>query len=469
MIGEKKVESQKPLVSVVVITYNQEKYIQQAIESILMQEVDFPIEILIGDDCSEDETPRIIKQYEKEYPGIIKAFCREENVGATRNSYELYIRAQGKYIANLEGDDYWTDKFKLKKQVNFLECHPQYMCSCSDFTYVYLDGEPFDDTLSAKMKSDSFCQKEIFTLEDWNSSHLASHPGTWVFRNIFRTIKDTSILWKAHRIVGDTTIGLLIASQGETYKFPESMSCYRRAKDKGSSWTSSTAKNPFYLYELFMYHSRLEEYGKLVLKVKASLSKSKSYEFFHFVEQFLRNPGQAQWRCIWKMFRHALNKRKCLYMIMQAFFLYTVPAIVRNMNDLNKNNPLYANINRTWSDFYKMVVGRDLILYGAGGGCYDLINQYYDKLTINLIVDASEKKQGNYVMGYKVRSPECLKNFNPQKVVILITSGMYYTEIANRLEKSGYLCYFVYPVMECKKIRYWPLRFFKNDMEYLRD
>ena len=104
-------------VSVIVITYNQEKYIRKTLESILSQEGNFSMEILVGDDHSSDSTPDILREYEKKYPNIFKIFCREKNLGPNRNFYELCIRSRGKYIASCEGDDYYCDVKKLKKQI----------------------------------------------------------------------------------------------------------------------------------------------------------------------------------------------------------------------------------------------------------------------------------------------------------------------------------------------------------------
>ena len=115
-----------PLLSVCVITYNQEKYIGQCLEGILMQKTSFPFEIVIGEDCSADHTRNIIRYYEKKHPGIIKPIYHDRNVGAARNHFE-YCFAQIKtpYIAICDGDDYWTDPGKLQKQVDFMEQHPE--------------------------------------------------------------------------------------------------------------------------------------------------------------------------------------------------------------------------------------------------------------------------------------------------------------------------------------------------------
>lgn len=128
-------DTARPLVSICCITYNHEPYIEDALEGFLIQETDFPFEILIHDDASTDRTAEIIREYEAKYPTLIKPIYQTENQyskGMRINPIFNYPRAHGKYIATCEGDDYWTDLFKLKKQVCFLENNPTYsMCSHS--------------------------------------------------------------------------------------------------------------------------------------------------------------------------------------------------------------------------------------------------------------------------------------------------------------------------------------------------
>ena len=107
-------------VSVVVITYNQEEYVSQALDSILEQETNFKYEINIGDDCSKDRTQEILKEYAHKFPDLINLAIRETNVGVSRNIYDLFLKCKGDYIAILEGDDYWSDKDKLQRQCDFL-------------------------------------------------------------------------------------------------------------------------------------------------------------------------------------------------------------------------------------------------------------------------------------------------------------------------------------------------------------
>lgn len=117
------------LVSICCITYNHEKFIEAALDGFLMQETNFDFEILINDDCSEDRTVEILKDYQKRYPGRLDITFQQENQfskGARPFSDMVFPRAKGKYIALCEGDDYWTDPHKLQKQVDFLEQHEDY-------------------------------------------------------------------------------------------------------------------------------------------------------------------------------------------------------------------------------------------------------------------------------------------------------------------------------------------------------
>jgi glycosyltransferase involved in cell wall biosynthesis len=114
-----------PLVSVKMMTYNHEPYITQAIEGILCQKTSFPFELVIGEDCSTDRTLEIVMDFQKKYPHVIRVVTSEKNVGAHKNSERTRKACRVKYIAFCEGDDYWQDSYKLKKQVDYLEDHPE--------------------------------------------------------------------------------------------------------------------------------------------------------------------------------------------------------------------------------------------------------------------------------------------------------------------------------------------------------
>lgn len=121
---------QCPIVSICCLTYNHDSYIRLCLDGFMMQKTTFPFEVLIHDDASTDRTADIIREYEAKYPDIIKPLYQKENQyskGVRISPTFQYPRAKGKYIALCEGDDYWTDPYKLQKQVDFLEEHPEYV------------------------------------------------------------------------------------------------------------------------------------------------------------------------------------------------------------------------------------------------------------------------------------------------------------------------------------------------------
>lgn len=113
-------------VSIVCISYNQENYIAQTLESFVSQEPNFNFEVIIADDKSSDNTPNIINEYALRYPDIIKPVLRRKNLGPQQNFVDALKRATGDYIAICEGDDFWTDTQKLQKQADFLDTHDAY-------------------------------------------------------------------------------------------------------------------------------------------------------------------------------------------------------------------------------------------------------------------------------------------------------------------------------------------------------
>lgn len=124
-ISDQKVLTKEPLVSVVMTTYNHEPYIARAIEGVLMQKTCFPIELIIGEDCSTDRTREIVIDYQKNNPDIIRVITAEENVGLFENERRMHRFLRGKYVAFCEGDDYWTHPKKLQMQVDIMESNPE--------------------------------------------------------------------------------------------------------------------------------------------------------------------------------------------------------------------------------------------------------------------------------------------------------------------------------------------------------
>lgn len=126
----------KPIISVILLTYNQETTIARAIDSVLNQECEYEFEILLADDCSNDDTGTICQDYAHKFPNHIKYIRNAENKGLVDNYFDTLLVAQGKYIADCAGDDYWTDPKKLQKQVEILEANPDVTLVHAGWNYV---------------------------------------------------------------------------------------------------------------------------------------------------------------------------------------------------------------------------------------------------------------------------------------------------------------------------------------------
>lgn len=132
--------SATPKVSVIVCTYNQEQTIARSLESILAQKTDFPYEIILADDCSSDSTPEICADYARRYPDIIRPFLNKRNKGVVDNYFDCVEACRGKYIADLAGDDMWTDPQKLVRQAKIMDNDSDIVLCHAAWRPVYPDG-----------------------------------------------------------------------------------------------------------------------------------------------------------------------------------------------------------------------------------------------------------------------------------------------------------------------------------------
>lgn len=236
------------MMSVICPTYNQGKYMRQGLESILKQKTNFEIEILIGEDCSPDNTNEILAEYEEMYPGRLQVFHREKNLKQSKNVYDLFMRSKGKYIIILDLDDYWTDEYKLQKQVDFLEQHTEYIGVAHDYDLIDEDGKIIEEE-GRLIKN--FLGK-AFTLQDFLDNGHVYQTGTFCYHNIWREENDWSILYKADETVVDLTVNSILLSRQNVFVMTENMSVYRKVinvnakncrsvslRDRGLRWYKS--------------------------------------------------------------------------------------------------------------------------------------------------------------------------------------------------------------------------------------
>lgn len=125
--GQQEAREGSPVVTVICVTYRHEKYIAEALESFISQKTNFPYQVFVGEDCGKDGTAQIVKDYAQRYPDIIIPFIREKNMGSVPNLLDLCSRVKSPYVAFCDGDDFWTDEYKLQKQYDYMQGNPDVM------------------------------------------------------------------------------------------------------------------------------------------------------------------------------------------------------------------------------------------------------------------------------------------------------------------------------------------------------
>ncbi len=159
---------QKPLISVIVITYNQEKYIRQALDSIMAQETDYPFEVIIGEDFGPDGTRAICEEYAAKYPNVHLA-PQDHNLGVTANWINCIVHSKGKYFIDCAGDDYWHNPNKIQLQSDFMEANPDCVVSVTEYDTLYeATGKILHNTYASKgiRPAEGRIQKELLSGTD---------------------------------------------------------------------------------------------------------------------------------------------------------------------------------------------------------------------------------------------------------------------------------------------------------------
>ena len=215
------------VISICTLTYNHEKFISKAIESALVQKCSYKIEMIISDDCSTDNTVEIIKEYAAKYPGIIKPIFNAKNLGPKKNNVQCLTACTGKYIAGLEGDDYWTDTYKLQKQIDFLESNPDFIVTGHNIKEL-TDGNYIIPEISVK----------DYTRLGLNNTGFSTpcYTCSLVWRNVINPWPD--ILYKSP--IGDWIIISLLMARGDLMIMPDVMGVYRKHT---GMWSSQSRLN----------------------------------------------------------------------------------------------------------------------------------------------------------------------------------------------------------------------------------
>lgn len=211
------------LLSVCVRTHNQEHFIREALDSVLCQKTTFPFEIIISDDASSDGMVAILQEYHQQYPDKIRLLLSETNLGGPTNLKRVIEASSAKYITCLDGDDFYTDDYKLQKQVDFLEAHPEY-AACFHNTW-YADSEGNLKGLFNRPDFHAVHDAREFIRERW---FVPIHSA--VLRREYIEFPD----WYNTVMNDDYVVHLSVAKHAPYYFMPDVMVAYRRHSENTS-------------------------------------------------------------------------------------------------------------------------------------------------------------------------------------------------------------------------------------------
>ena len=268
-----------PKLSVLVPTFNHERFIDKMLEGALMQKTDFDFDIIVGDDASIDDNALIVRKYAQQYPTKIKTFLHNTNLGPAEpremggknNVGFLFGQSKSEYIALCEGDDYWTDPQKLQKQVNFLDKNLDYSLCHHQMEVIYEDNFP-SHSFNVDNQPDTSTLQDLLTDATWFLGTAST-----VFRNVF-TEGMPDWWWKTAS--GDLGIFIEVARFGKIKYLPQTMSVYR--KHRGGMTNIHTPTNRYFLQNRLEMFQNLDEYfnfqySKIILETVSKYKNELSF------------------------------------------------------------------------------------------------------------------------------------------------------------------------------------------------
>lgn len=417
-------------ISILLLTYNHARFIRKALDGIVKQKISVSYEVIILDDASTDETPKILKEYKKKYPQIISLYLRTVNSDwPTKNCYFLLSKAQGKYYAFIEGDDYWIDDLKIQKQYDFLETHNEYSACVTDIVVVDEEGNKIEEQLYHKKEN------HIFTLEDFRHIRQPGNTVSFFSRNYFDK-ENYRIIYEADKMMGDITAYMLCLLKGNIYQMDEAMAVRRCVRKAGKQNFNSIHQGNIYRdYMEVQYFIQLENYMR---------QYNSEFEFAPMADNIKGLAKKYSVRPMIKLLMSAEQRKKYLLIYFVQRFL------------LDSNNAMEVTKNRKINKcyFWRQFINekKSIIIFGAGAAAVEYIDKYAWKGNISFLVDNDKKKQDTSMKGFLIKKPEEIMKYKDKKAV-LITSKFYEKDIEEQLQKMGVENYYCYCSMQANRIR----------------
>lgn len=417
---QKKIESkwkgQHIKVSICMLSYNHEKYLDEAISSVLLQKTNFPFELLIHDDASQDESQKIIAAYASQYPNIVKPILQHENQHSKRINPSVhfnYPRCSGEYIAFLEGDDFWTDENKLQSQVEALDKYKNIdLCFHKATQINYFNKNIKNITIGEYATEDT----AIPYTNIFFRTHGMVATGSCMIRSSAKENLQEFMRLRPYLTLGDLFMQFFGAYPNGAYYINKTMSAYRFGTN--GSWTANIINDPE--HKIRHEKSLLLAYAELNKLTEGNLNKE-------------INKIHLQ-RLIW-FFRPSHNLNSPL----QSSILDKTSSTAEILNDegvkflLPKFQHIQEKILETLKSWQLM--SGEKIIYGAGSGC-KIILDTLGSLSIAAIIDRDNKRTGESINTTRVISTENIKNYNNPIILVSIPS-IEKTTLNTELSKYG--------------------------------
>ena len=313
-------DNREIMVAISLICYNHAPFLRKCLDSILMQKVNFRYQVVVGEDCSTDNSREILKEYEEKYPDIFVMIYNEKNLGPSGNSINVKKRLTGKYIVGGETDDFWVDENRLQKQFDFLETHPEYVAVGSNLYAVDAEGK------RAQIDLFDYQVNKSYELKDYLKYGLTLHGNTFMYRNVIPFHSEKYLnLRSVATTMGDVITRVLLYDQGKIFIMPDIMHAHRSGATTPSSFSYSNRTHAleytkmycrivdaleiyfdgkYDLYELKA--NRTAALMELKYIYKYNIDKKEYQEYFRELPKKVRR--KARMRFIQKLSRKVLHK-----------------------------------------------------------------------------------------------------------------------------------------------------------------
>lgn len=247
--------------SICCASYNHGKYLKEALNGILMQKVNFEYEVIIGDDCSTDDSQSIIESFRPKFKKNYITFLNKKNVGALNNFDRIQSCTRGEYVIVLETDDRWTDPLKIQKQVDYLDLHPEVIAVAHKCNVIDKNSKPTKFIYPQ-------CNKKKYSLGEYRKGIMPGQTTTMMYRNYhsYDLGIDTNFISKCnHCGPGDRAKIFALLARGQIHCLSDVMSDYRYVWDEGTSFSATDKMN---------YSDYINYYGLFVKYAKDKLSRN---------------------------------------------------------------------------------------------------------------------------------------------------------------------------------------------------